>query len=274
MLASGTRVVVRGLVDLERRVLVMTADQDDGILPEGYSADTVPDFSLAAEISGVDKKLHRISARIVEGFCNVEGSNNYTGSVVVEDDEIVAITLTISDVPDEEAHLLCKSAMIEATGVVTGDDFVMEMSCKWSTDVCIRTARRFEQSPSKSPSASPSSTLPADSRKESVGDKNLDQSSDSDGEPVHFLGSVDKEGQDQPVQNATARPIKQEDFAAYELYASSGQDVAGASDPLRETPKSRSSSAAEGQEQKERKRKASLRKNPPKSLKMRDYVLH
>lgn len=57
----------------------------------------------------------------------MEGSNNYAGSVVVEDDEIVAITLTISDVPDEQAHLLCKSAMIEATGIVTGDGTQKEM---------------------------------------------------------------------------------------------------------------------------------------------------
>ncbi|KAH7670029.1 hypothetical protein AAVH_42749, partial [Aphelenchoides avenae] len=233
MLVSGTRIVARGLVDLERRMLVMTADPDDGILPEGYTVDSVLDFSLAAEISGVDKKMHRICAKIVEGFCNVEGSNNYAGSVVVEDDEIVAITLTISDVPDEQAHLLCKSAMIEATGIVTGDDFVMDMSCNWSTDIAIRDERRFEQSSSKSPSPSLTNTPIADSRKQPVADKNLDQSSDSDSEPVQFLGSVDKDGQDQPVQNATARPIKQEDFAAYELYASSGQDVAGASDPLR-----------------------------------------
>lgn len=37
----------------------MMADQDDGVLPEGYVNEPVVDFSLAAEISGVDKKLHR-----------------------------------------------------------------------------------------------------------------------------------------------------------------------------------------------------------------------
>lgn len=37
----------------------MLADPDGGVLPEGYVDEPVLDFSLAAEISGVDNKLHR-----------------------------------------------------------------------------------------------------------------------------------------------------------------------------------------------------------------------
>ncbi|KAH7718053.1 hypothetical protein AAVH_14464 [Aphelenchoides avenae] len=267
MLGSGTRTVVRGLVDLEGRTLVMRADQDDGILPEGYVNETVLDFSLAADISGVDKKLHRIAAKIVEGFCSVEGSNNYTGSVLVEDDDMVAITLTVRGVPDDKAHMFCKSAMIEATGIITGDDFVMEMTCNWDSDVTIRPERAYQDSPSKSPSSTGSIELLRGSRMQRVDDKNL-ESSDSDTDQVQLLGSVDKEGQDQPIGSVKARPIKQENLEDDTQYTSAGLNAADSSTSLQETPKSRSSSSAAS-----RKRKAGLRKDPKKNTKLSDFVL-
>lgn len=141
----------------------------------------------------------------------MEGSDAYTGSVLVEDDEIIAITLTVRDVPDEKAHLLHKAAMIEATGVVTGDgkqcetfprpkamplDFVMEMSCNWANDVVIGNGGLAQRSPSKSPAPSAASSEIVLSRNAHVADKHLDDSSGSGDDQIQFLGSVDADGKD------------------------------------------------------------------------------
>ena len=50
-----------------------------------------------------------------------EDSSAYVGTVIVEDEELVSIVLTIRSVPDDKAHMLCESAELDVTGRVTGD---------------------------------------------------------------------------------------------------------------------------------------------------------
>lgn len=113
----------------------MVTDEDGGILPEGYEEDTSLEISKAVDIRGSDCKTHRkalnclrsqmyslgIVCKIVDEFVAENDGADYVGNVVIEDEEMLSIELTLSGVPDGKVHLLCRMAELEVVGRICGD---------------------------------------------------------------------------------------------------------------------------------------------------------
>lgn len=93
-----------------------------------------------------------IKCKIVGEFKCGADDGTYVGNVVVEDEDMVSIGLTLTGVPDSELHRLCDMAELQVTGRVTGDgidrkiqletnpeclEWVMKMECAWPDAVVL-----------------------------------------------------------------------------------------------------------------------------------------